>query len=53
LVGEIALHYETFALPEDQEQFLSTYHAEPASSSAEALRLLASWGSDAAVARSH
>jgi transcriptional regulator with XRE-family HTH domain len=52
LVGEIALHYETFALPEDQEQFLSTYHAEPASSSAEALRLLASWGTDAAVARS-
>jgi transcriptional regulator with XRE-family HTH domain len=51
LVGEIALHYETFALPGDQEQFLSTYHAEPSSSSAEALRLLASWGTDAAVAR--
>ncbi|MFC0542446.1 helix-turn-helix transcriptional regulator [Kutzneria chonburiensis] len=51
LVGEIALHYETFALPGDQDQFLSTYHAEPASPSAEALRLLASWGTDAAVAR--
>jgi transcriptional regulator with XRE-family HTH domain len=51
LVGAISLHYETFTLPGDQEQFLSTYHAEPASPSAEALRLLASWGTDAAVLR--
>ncbi|MEV6607128.1 helix-turn-helix transcriptional regulator [Kutzneria sp. NPDC051319] len=51
LVGGITLHYETFALPGDQEQFLSTYHAEPASPSAEALRMLVSWGTDAAVSR--
>ncbi|EWM10617.1 helix-turn-helix transcriptional regulator [Kutzneria sp. 744] len=51
LVGGITLHYETFTLPGDQEQFLSTYHAEPASPSAEALRMLVSWGADAAVSR--
>ncbi|HEX4221670.1 MAG TPA: helix-turn-helix transcriptional regulator [Pseudonocardiaceae bacterium] len=50
LVGELTLRYETFTLPGDQEQSLSVYHAEPASSSADALRLLASWGADAAAA---
>ncbi|MFI5606398.1 helix-turn-helix domain-containing protein [Amycolatopsis sp. NPDC051903] len=47
LVGELSLHYETLVLPGDQEQALSIYHAEPASPSEEALRLLASWGTDA------
>jgi transcriptional regulator with XRE-family HTH domain len=46
LVGELVLSYETFKLP-DCEQSLVTYHAEPGSPSAEALRLLASWGADA------
>ncbi|MFJ8887803.1 helix-turn-helix domain-containing protein [Streptomyces sp. NPDC102402] len=47
LVGELSLSYETFALPDDAEQSVVTYHAEPGSASAEALRLLASWGTDA------
>ena len=44
LVGELTLRYETLALPGDQEQSLTTYHAKPGSPSEEALRLLASWG---------
>ncbi|MFI7384455.1 helix-turn-helix domain-containing protein [Streptomyces sp. NPDC049813] len=47
LVGELTLAYETLHLPDDDGQFLSVYHAEPGSASAEALRLLASWGADA------
>ncbi|MEU1215552.1 helix-turn-helix transcriptional regulator [Streptomyces sp. NPDC005791] len=47
LAGELALSYETFALPDDAEQSVVAYHAEPGSASAEALRLLASWGTDA------
>lgn len=47
LVGDLALHYESFRLSDDSEQVLITYHAEPGSASAEALRLLASWGTDA------
>ncbi|MGW0828756.1 helix-turn-helix domain-containing protein [Streptomyces sp. NPDC002845] len=47
LVGELALSFETFRLGDDSEQSLITYHAEPGSPSAEALRLLASWGTDA------
>ncbi|GGY91352.1 helix-turn-helix domain-containing protein [Streptomyces poonensis] len=47
LVGELTLSFETFRLPDDTEQSLVTYHAEPGSPSAEALRLLASWGTDA------
>ncbi len=51
LAGELTVRYETFALPGDQELSLSTYHAEPCSPSEETLRLLASWGADAVVAR--
>lgn len=47
LVGELTLSYETLRLPDDAEQSLVIYHAEPGSPSAEALRLLASWGTDA------
>ncbi|MFJ3333864.1 helix-turn-helix domain-containing protein [Streptomyces sp. NPDC086766] len=47
LVGELALRYESFKLADDTEQTLLVYHAEPDSPSAEALRLLASWGADA------
>ncbi|MFD5483766.1 helix-turn-helix domain-containing protein [Streptomyces hawaiiensis] len=47
LVGELTLSFETFRLVDDGEQSLITYHAEPDTPSAEALRLLASWGADA------
>ncbi|MFF0572119.1 helix-turn-helix domain-containing protein [Streptomyces sp. NPDC004041] len=50
LAGDLTLSYETLNLPDDEEQHLVTYHAEPDSPSAEALRLLASWGADAAGA---
>ncbi|MFE9098690.1 helix-turn-helix domain-containing protein [Streptomyces sp. NPDC007264] len=47
LVGDLALLYESFKLADDGEQVMVAYHAEPGSASAEALRLLASWGTDA------
>ncbi|MFJ8107083.1 helix-turn-helix domain-containing protein [Streptomyces sp. NPDC096132] len=47
LVGDLSLNFEGFRLVDDGDQTLVTYHAEPASPSAEALRLLASWGTDA------
>ncbi|MEV6753564.1 helix-turn-helix transcriptional regulator [Streptomyces sp. NPDC051214] len=47
LVGDLTLSFETLRLPDDHDQSLMTYHAEPDSASAEALRLLASWGADA------
>jgi transcriptional regulator with XRE-family HTH domain len=47
LVGELDLRTESFHLADDHEQMLVTYHAEPDSPSSEALRLLASWGTDA------
>ncbi|MGH4033863.1 helix-turn-helix domain-containing protein [Actinomycetota bacterium Odt1-20B] len=50
LVGELVLSFETLRLPDDHDQSLITYHAEPDSSSAEALRLLSSWGTDASRA---
>lgn len=46
LVGDLTLAYETFQLPAHPGLYLVTYHAEPGSPSAEALRLLASWGVD-------
>ncbi len=39
--------YESLKLTDDTDQSLVVYHAEPGSPSAEALRLLASWGTDA------
>jgi transcriptional regulator with XRE-family HTH domain len=50
LVGDLTLSFETFTLPDEQELALTTYHAEPGSPSAEALRLLANWGIDATAA---
>ncbi|MGP4052762.1 helix-turn-helix domain-containing protein [Streptomyces sp. 2A115] len=47
LVGELDLRLESFHQADAHEQMLVTYHAEPNSPSAEALRLLASWGVDA------
>ncbi|MGW7526640.1 helix-turn-helix domain-containing protein [Streptomyces sp. NPDC054783] len=47
LVGGLALNFESFRLTGDADQSLVTYHAEPGSPSADSLRLLASWGTDA------
>jgi transcriptional regulator with XRE-family HTH domain len=47
LVGDLSLHFESFRLTDDSDQSLVTYHAEPDSASADSLRLLASWGTDA------
>jgi transcriptional regulator with XRE-family HTH domain len=47
LVGDLSLRFESFRLADDSEQNLVTYHADPDTPSAEALRLLASWGTDA------
>ncbi|MGW0080591.1 helix-turn-helix domain-containing protein [Streptomyces sp. NPDC003393] len=47
LVGEMDLRCESFKLADDADQSMVVYHAEPGSPSAEALRLLASWGADA------
>ncbi|MFI6656672.1 helix-turn-helix domain-containing protein [Streptomyces sp. NPDC050523] len=47
LVGELTLNFESFRLADDGGLALTTYHAEPGTPSAEALRLLASWGADA------
>ncbi|WP_306186168.1 helix-turn-helix transcriptional regulator [Streptomyces sp. MK5] len=47
LAGEMDLRYESFKLADDADQSMVLYHAEPGSPSAEALRLLASWGADA------
>ncbi|SOD84174.1 helix-turn-helix domain-containing protein [Streptomyces sp. Ag109_G2-15] len=47
LVGDLSLHFEGFRLTDDSDMSLVTYHAEPGTPSAESLRLLASWGTDA------
>jgi len=47
LVGDLTLSFESFRSADGDGQALTTYHAEPGSASAEALRLLASWGADA------
>ncbi|MFE9796761.1 helix-turn-helix transcriptional regulator [Streptomyces goshikiensis] len=43
LVGELTLEYESLTLPDDPDQALYLYTAEPDSPSEHALRLLASW----------
>ncbi|MFG2511725.1 helix-turn-helix domain-containing protein [Streptomyces sp. NPDC048584] len=48
LVGELTLLWESFRpAGDDSEQSLVTYFAEPGTPSAEALRLVGSWGADA------
>jgi transcriptional regulator with XRE-family HTH domain len=47
LVGELTLSWESFRMADDDGLSLTTYHAEPGTPSAEALRLLASCGADA------
>ncbi|WP_051795645.1 helix-turn-helix domain-containing protein [Streptomyces sp. NRRL S-87] len=49
LVGEVHLAFETLKLPDSPEQSLVTFHADPGSGSADALRLLASWRAGAPV----
>jgi transcriptional regulator with XRE-family HTH domain len=51
LVGGLSLNYESFRPADESDQALITYHAEPGSPSADALRLLASWGTDATRVR--
>ncbi|MFJ3900710.1 helix-turn-helix transcriptional regulator [Streptomyces sp. NPDC090025] len=47
LVGEMTLAYESLKVSgDDPDLMLVTYHAEPGSASADALRLLAQWGVD-------
>ncbi|SFS14363.1 Helix-turn-helix domain-containing protein [Microbacterium sp. cf046] len=45
VVGDLTLTYEAMELPADPGLSLTVYGAEPGSSSADALRLLASWAS--------
>lgn len=52
LVGALTLSWETLRLPSEPDLFFTTYHAEPGTASAEALQLLASWGTDATQAGS-
>jgi transcriptional regulator with XRE-family HTH domain len=42
-VGDLALDFETLALPDDADQTLRIYSAKPGSASQDALRLLSSW----------
>ncbi|MFE3074194.1 helix-turn-helix domain-containing protein [Streptomyces sp. NPDC059247] len=50
LVGEMTLSYESLRVAgADPDLVLVTYHAEPGSPSADALRLLAQWGVDEPV----
>ena len=47
IVGDLRLRYETLRLPDDPDQGIVIYHAEPGSDSERALGLLASWIADA------
>jgi len=49
IVGELRLRYETLRLPDDPDLALIVYIAEPASPTANALSLLASWITDPAI----
>jgi transcriptional regulator with XRE-family HTH domain len=48
VVGDLELVYEAFELPADPGLTLSTYTAEPGTSSEDALKLLASWAATVA-----
>jgi len=47
VVGDLELTYEAFELPSDPGLTMQTYTAEPASASADALKVLASWAAPA------
>ncbi|MFI6743230.1 helix-turn-helix transcriptional regulator [Nonomuraea sp. NPDC050451] len=51
VVGELTLRHETLAFPSDPGQTLCVYTAEPGSTSAQALALLASWSAPHATRR--
>jgi hypothetical protein len=55
VVGDLELTYEAMELPVDQGLTLNVYTAEPASPSADALNLLASWAAtqDEATSAQH
>ncbi|WP_199191167.1 helix-turn-helix domain-containing protein [Amycolatopsis sp. CA-126428] len=53
VVGELRLRYETLRLPDDPDQGLVIYHAEPGSASERALGLLASWIAEAPLTRTN
>lgn len=48
LVGELELHYETFALPDPSGQTMVLYSAQPGTEAEMSLRLLASWAAPVA-----
>lgn len=48
IVGDLELTYEAFELPADPGLSLATYTAEPGTTSADALRMLASWAATSA-----
>ncbi|WAL73222.1 helix-turn-helix transcriptional regulator [Kitasatospora sp. YST-16] len=49
LVGDLHFSYESFQAPGDPDQTLCVYSVEPASPTADALRLLAGWNAPAAT----
>ncbi|ROR42819.1 helix-turn-helix domain-containing protein [Kitasatospora cineracea] len=49
LVGDLHFSYESFQAPGDPDQTLCVYSVEPASPTADALRLLAGWSAPAAT----
>jgi hypothetical protein len=51
IVGDLRLTFEAMELPADPGQSLIVYGAEPGSSTADALRLLASWAAAPRAAR--
>ena len=51
VAGELHFHYESFQTPGDAEQTLCVYTVEPASASAQALRMLDSWTAPEPVSR--
>ncbi|HEY0247732.1 MAG TPA: helix-turn-helix transcriptional regulator [Gryllotalpicola sp.] len=49
LVGEVYIEYETFPVPGEPDQQMFLYTAKKGSPSADALRILASWGTQAVL----
>jgi transcriptional regulator with XRE-family HTH domain len=49
VAGTLTLSFESFRLPDEPDQCLTVFHARPGTATAENLRLLGSWGSDAGI----